>query len=736
MTYPVPERPGDILNPLRIPLVMPGRTPAKPRTRTPRLPPPVLADRRPVVDTYHGVSVQDDYRWLEEGNSPDVRRWTAAQNRRARTFLNALPQHPTITRRFQQISKQGFAIYNRLQYAGGRLFALKFDSQRDRPRLVVFDSVNDLSRERVLLDLERLARPGITTDIDFFVPSWNGRVVATSLSEGGSEEGDLYLFDTTSGARLADVVHRINGAGGGSVAWAPDDLGFCYVRYPLPGERPPEDVDFYQQVYFHRLGSSDKDDTYALGKEFPRIAEVKLESLPDRERYLVEVAHGDGGQFEYWTGDGKSSWTRVSDPKDEIVHATIGRDGCLYLVSRKGSPRGRLLRVKAPNGTVAEAEPLLPEGEWIVDGIVATPNYLYLNQQLAGVGRLARFDLLTGKVNEIPIPPVSAIREMTPLDGDRILFGVNTFLAPPSYFLSKGTNTPLPTPLSSPSPTDLSGWEVVRDFATSKDGTRVPMSIIVPKGLARDGTRPLLLTGYGGYGISLSPQYVVWWIPWLENGGLLAVANLRGGGEYGESWHREGMLTKKQNVFDDFLACAEHLCQQGYSSRDRLGIFGGSNGGLLMGAVLTQRPDLARAVVADVGIFDSLVSERDSNGQFNVTEFGTVNDPEQFRALYAYSPYHHVNDGTRYPAVLLSSGENDRRVNPLHSRKMTARLQAATASDEPILLRASAKWGHGPTSMGEIIGLFSDHLAFFADRLIPSRTPTARPTTPKALRPR
>jgi len=710
--------------------------PAKPRTRNPGLSPPVLADRRPVVDTYHAISVQDDYRWLEDGNNRDVRRWTAAQDRRARAFLNALPQHQAITRRFQQISKRGFAIYNHLQYAGGRLFALKFDSQRNRPRLVVFDSVGDLGRERILLDLERLARPGVTTDIDFFAPSWSGRFVAASLSEGGSEKGDLHLFDASSGDRLADIVHRSNGTGGGAMAWAPDDRGFFYVRYPLAGERPPEDLDFYQQVYFHRLGSSDKEDAYALGKEFPRIAEMELASQPDRERYLVTVAHGDGGQFEYWTGDGRSPWVRVCDSNDEVVRAALGHDGYLYLVSRKGSPRGRLLRLKAPNGTLAEAEPLLPESEWILEGIVATPSYLYLKQQLAGVGRLGRLNLRTGAVEEIPIPPVSAIREVTPLDGDRVLFGVSTFLAPPSYFVAERKGAPLTTPLSSPSPTNLTAWEVVREFATSKDGTRVPISIIVPKGLVRDGTRRLLLTGYGGYGMAYTPQYVVWWAPWLENGGLLAVANLRGGSEYGESWHREGMLTKKQNVFDDFIACAEHLCRQGYSSKDRLGIFGGSNGGLLMGAVLTQRPDLARAVVADVGDFDMLVGEREPNGQYNVTEFGSVNDPDQFRAVYAYSPYHHVNDGTRYPAVLLSTGENDRRVNPLHSRKMAARLQAATASDEPILLRASAKWGHGPTSIREIIGLCSDHLAFFSDRLVPAPPSPARSPAAKAVRSR
>ncbi|MGP8076249.1 MAG: prolyl oligopeptidase family serine peptidase [Thermoplasmata archaeon] len=704
--------------------------PAKPRTKTSGPSPPVLADRRPVVDTYHSVSIPDDYRWLEDGNDREVRRWTAAQSVRARTFLDALPQRKAIVRRFEELSRKGFASYGGFQCAGGRLFALKWDSRKNRPRLVVFDSLDDLGRERVLLDLEQLARPGSTTNVDFFVPSWNGRLVAASLSEGGSEKGDVHLFDVSSGKPRGEIVHRTNGVGGGSLAWAPDGRGFLYVRYPRAGERPPEDLDFYQQVYFHRLGSSDEDDTYAVGKEFPRIAQLRLASHPEREQYLATVAIGDGGQYEHWTGDGTSRWTRVSDPKDEVFRAELGRDGRLYLISRAGAPRGRLLRVSKRNGTVADAEPLLPEREWILEDLATTPRFLFLKEQLGGLGRLERLTLRTGALAEVPLPPVSAIREVTPLDADRVLFGVSTFLAPPAYFVAAGKGAPLPTPLSSPPPADLSGWEVVRDVATSKDGTRVPISLIVPKGWVPDGTRPLLLTGYGGYGIPMSPSFIVWWLPWLESGGLLAVANLRGGGEFGESWHQQGMLTQKQHVFDDFIACAEHLLRQGYGSKDRLGIYGGSNGGLLMGAVLTQRPDLPRAVVADVGTFDMLGCEREPNGQLNVTEFGTVSDPDQFRALYAYSPYHHVHDGTPFPAVLLSTGENDRRVDPMHSRKMAARLQAATGSKEPILLATSGSWGHGPTSVDAMIGLFSDRLAFFADRLGRARAPSARSPDP------
>jgi len=705
---------------------MPARKSRTSRARSPTLVPPPATPRRPTVDTYHSVPVSDDYRWLEDGKSPEVRRWTAKQSRRARAFLDSLPERRKFARRLEQLMKVGIAFYDGFQFAGGRLFAMKHDTRRDRPRLVVFDSLEKLDRERVLLDTAKLARPGRTVNIDLFVPSWDGQMVAACLSEGGSEEGDLFLFDATSGERLKDVVHRAHRVGGGAVAWAPDSRGFYYVRHPHPGERPVEDLEFYQQAYFHRLGTPDTEDTYAIGREFPRIAEVKLASLSDRELYLVTVAHGDGGQFEHWVGDGHTPWVRVSRPEDEVFRAELGKDGCLYLVSRKNAPRGRVLRVKPPKWVLADADILVPEREWVVDDIVATPGHLYLQQQLGGVGRLDRLDLRTGELAEVPLPASSALRQVAALAGDSVVLGVTTFLAPPEYLVAEAGRPPRPTPLSTPSPTDLSGWEVVREYATSKDGTRVPVSIIAPKGTPRDGSRPLLLTGYGGYGISLAPSYVLWWQPWLEHGGLLAIANLRGGGEFGEEWHRAGMLTKKQNVFDDFIACADHLCERRYTTRERLGIFGGSNGGLLMGAVLSQRPDLAPAVVADVGVFDSLISEHEPNGQFNITEFGTVKDPEQFRALLAYSPYHHVREGTPYPAVLLSTGENDRRVNPMHSRKMAARLQAASSSGEPILLRTSGNWGHGPTSVGELVDVFADHLAFFESRLVPRRPASAR----------
>jgi prolyl oligopeptidase len=303
--------------------------------------------------------------------------------------------------------------------------------------------------------------------------------------------------------------------------------------------------------------------------------------------------------------------------------------------------------------------------------------------------------------------------------GDELVFGNVSYLQPFAWFTcSPDLKQPRRTALYMTSPVDFADIEVVREFATSKDGTKVPLNILRKKSLKLDGRNPTLLYGYGGYGISLSPGFDSTRRIWFDAGGVYAVANLRGGGEYGEQWHKAGNLTRKQNVFDDFIAAAEHLIQRRYTSPDKLAVQGGSNGGLLMGAFLTQRPDLARAVVAQVGIYDMLRVELDPNGQFNVTEFGTVNDPAQFQALYAYSPYHHVRNGVKYPAVLLTTGENDGRVNPAQSRKMAARLQAATGSDRPILFRSTAGAGHGiGTALKDRIAEQADVDAFLFDQL-------------------
>jgi prolyl oligopeptidase len=362
---------------------------------------------------------------------------------------------------------------------------------------------------------------------------------------------------------------------------------------------------------------------------------------------------------------------------------------------------------------------VVPEGEAVIGSFLPTRTRLYVSEQLGGPSRLRKVDLQGKDLGPVDILPISTVAGTIRLgQSDDILFLNTSFTSPQAWYRLDGAEGRVTkTALAQTSPWDTSTVEVVREEAVSKDGTRVPLTILRRKGLALDGGNPTLLSGYGGYGIVISPFFSKSDAAWLEQGGVLAEANLRGGSEFGESWHQAGALTHKQNVFDDFYACARLLVEKGYTRRERLAIEGGSNGGLLMGAELTQHPEAFQAVVSHVGIYDMVRVETTPNGEFNITEFGTVKDPAQFQALYAYSPYHHVRDGTEYPAVLFMTGANDPRVDPFHSRKMAARLQAA-GTRQPVLLRTSSGSGHGfGTALSERIAQAVDVYAFLFSQL-------------------
>ncbi len=434
---------------------------------------------------------------------------------------------------------------------------------------------------------------------------------------------------------------------------------------------------------------------------------------------MDRVQRGDGGEWEVFVrAQDDGSWWKLASIEDRAVDAVFGRDE-LFVLSRKDAPNGRILRVALRTAaTIADASEIVPESTLAIEGLAATNGRLWVLEMDGGVSCLRAFELDGTPLPPIDLPPVCAIDEIVRAGEDRVAYSVETFMAPRAWWLAVDDSaSPRLTALTSSTPLDLSGLEVRRTFATSRDGTRVPISLIARVGVLDAGPAPTLLTGYGGYGLS----YKAWFQPgrllWLERGFVMGVANIRGGGEYGDAWHQAGRLLAKQNCFDDFAACARHLVTTGITTVDRLAIIGGSNGGLLMGAVLTQHPDVARAVVAEVPVLDMLHVENDPNGTYNVTEFGTVRDPDLFAAMYAYSPYHHVVDGTAYPAVLLTAGEFDPRVDAYHAKKMTARLQAATSSAAPVLLRMEAG-GHGVgQSLEQQIGLESDVLAFVSAQL-------------------
>ena len=681
---------------------------------------PPATDKSLVTDTYHGVEVSEEYRWLESFSNSKVKEWSGTQNAYTRGILDNVADRPAIREYLSELMGGESTDYYYLQYENGVLFAFKFQPPKEQPLLITLASPFDLSTEKVILDVNE-RNPEGTTSIDFYVPSPDASLVAVSLSEHGSEKGTVHVFELATGTELPDVIPGVNGpTAGGDVAWSADGSGFFYTRYPQPGERPEEDLSFYHQVYYHTMGTLAEEDTYAIGEEFPRIAENQLDASDDGQYILVTVANGDGGQYAHYLLGPQGTWTQITRFEDLIPTVRFGLDNSLYLLSHKGTPKGCILHLPAGETDLSKAKTLVAESEVSIQRFLPTERYLALVDLDGGPNRLRVHYYSEGYQEQIDIGPITSISGLLYAGGDTFLMRRASYTEPPGWQLVRPGDRPVwsGTKLYKSSPADFSDVEVVREFATSKDGTKVPLNIVRLKGTKLDSNNPTILYGYGGYGISLSPRFDATLRLWLDQGGVYAVANLRGGGEYGEEWHLAGNLTRKQNVFDDFTACAEYLIETGYTNPSRLVIKGGSNGGLLMGAAFTQHPELYAAVVSSVGIYDMLRVELDPNGEFNVTEFGTVKNPDHFRALYAYSPYHSVKNATAYPSVLFLTGEHDGRVNPAQSRKMVACMQAATSSGKPILLRTSAKTGHGGgTALSLRIEKESDVYAFILDQL-------------------
>jgi len=702
------------------------------------IPAPLVTPKRSVTDEYHGVKVTDDYRWLENWDDPAVKRWSAAQNARTRDYLDHLSARPLIEEHMRELVAATSVSYHSLQFRDGVLFANRYQPPQQQPVLVAMRSVDDPAGAKVIFDPNAASAKG-SLAMDFYVPSFGGKYVAAALSENGSEDSSAHVFEVATGKELPDSVPRVNFAtAGGSIAWKGDNSGFYYTRYPQGKERPAEDANFYQQVYFHKLGTDPKQDTYIIGKEFPRIAEILLSTSDDGRWLLASVGNGDGGQYEHYVMDSAGKWTQVTHFEDGIVSVKFGLDPVLYMLSRKDAPRGQILSLPLAQLDLAQARVVVPQSSGSgsddanrasIEDFVPAQGHLYVIDILGGPSRVRIFDSRGRALPAPPLPPVSAVDDMISTGGGDMLFYTSTYLEPPAWYrFDAASGKATRTALFETSPVKFEDAEVVRDFVVSKDGTRVPVTIVRRKGTRLDGNNPTLLSGYGGYGINEKPYFVGPFTRlWLDQGGVFVDVNLRGGGEYGEEWHKAGNLTHKQNVFDDFLATAQYLIDQRYTSPAHLAIVGGSNGGLLMGAAFTQRPELFRAVVSFVGIYDMLRVELDPNGAFNVTEFGSVKDPGQFKALYAYSPYHHVQDGTPYPAILMPTGENDHRVNPMESRKMIARLQAASSSGYPILLRTTSSAGHGiGTALDEQIEQDADVFSFLFDQLGIKYAPAAK----------
>ena len=704
--------------------------PAGPKSVTLNAPP--AAEKRPVTDTYHGVSVSEDYRWLEDWNDPAVKAWSEGQNGYARSVLDNLPSLEAVRKRVTTLLTGSSVAYHGLQERGQKLFALKVDPRKQQPMLVVMPSPDRPDQERLIVDPNALDAKGLTA-IDWFVASPDGSMVAVSMSEGGSESGTVFIYNTSTATRTSDVIPRAHGGtAGGSLAWAADGKSFYYTRYPRQGERAAEEMDFWVQVYSHVLGTPTGDDRYEVGKDFPKIAEVVIDATKDGRNVLVSVQKGDGGEFFHCLKSG-DTWKQVTKYEDRVVMGALGNDGFAYLVSSKDAPRGKVLKLALADADLAKAREIVAQHPsysietdfFARKGVTVIGPRLLVQYQAGGPSELGVFDTEGRSGSMAALPPICSVDEIAEFNGEPLL-NIETFLKPPAWMTLPPRGEMQATKLVVTSAANYSDCDVVREYAVSKDGTRIPVNIIRRKGVKLDGNNPTIIWGYGGYGVCEAPVFSPRRRVFIEQGGVFAVANIRGGGEYGEEWHTGGNLTRKQNCFDDFYAASKLLIDRGYTRREKLALMGGSNGGLLMGALMTQHPDLCRAIVSSVGIYDMLRVELSANGAFNVTEFGTVQDKDQFTALYGYSPLHHVADGTQYPNVLFLTGANDPRVDPMQSRKMTARLQAASPGSQT-LLRTSASSGHGVgSSLAQRIEETVDTYAWLFEQLGVTYKPVAR----------
>ncbi len=675
--------------------------------------PVVETPRIPVTTGYHGVDVTEEYRWLEESSSAETISWTKAQQHQTRAYFDAIPWRDNLRTRVEHLLKAERTAYKRLASGGRTYFALKEQTPRQQPFLVALTDLHDTETERIVVDPDAIDPSGETT-IDWFVPSPDGERVAVSLSEHGTEDGSLHIYDVESGKVLDEPIPHVN-LMGGSTAWSHDGSGFWYTRCADP-------AGFRQQVWFRKIGERPDRLDLAGGFADERIAENFLSASSDGRWVMNRVQKGDGGDWQIFlrSQEPDGAWWQVADVEDRCIYAVLGTD-TLYLLSRRDAPHGKVLRLPLTVGaTVADFDEIVPAGDVVIEDLGVTRDTVWVVDMDGGPQQVRAFVLDGGFLPPPEIPPVSSVSSyftrLARLGPDVLAWSCESFTEPATWWVAADGEAPRPTALATTSPADLAGYQVTREFAASKDGTRIPLTIIAAPNTPRDGTAPTLMTAYGGYGISLVPSFDPQLLLWLEQGGVFVIANIRGGGEYGEEWHHAGRLTTKQNCFDDFIACADHLHDARITSRNRLAIIGGSNGGLLMGAVLTQRPDIARAVVAAVPVMDSLRSETSTNGMFNTAEFGTVEDPETFTVLLAYSPYHNVVDDTTYPSVLMTAGENDTRVDAWHAKKMTARLQAATSSGCPVLLRLEST-GHLTGSLDQTIDQTTDLYAFLFDQL-------------------
>jgi prolyl oligopeptidase len=676
----------------------------------------------------------DPFQWLEDGDAPKVQRWTEGENAAARRFLDAVPGRAALERRFWQLYEIGSlgVPVSRPHGRTRRYFYTRRDGKQNQPVLYLREGREDRrGADRPLVDVNRERADG-TRALDWWFPSDDGALVAYGVSDDGNEESVLRVRDVATGRDLGDEIPRTRAC---SLAWTPDGRGFYYTRYPAPGEVPSGEEAYHRAVFHHRLGEAPALDRKIFGAGRDRTDWPGVDLSPDG-RWLVITVEQGWSKSEVYLLDTQVAAGATDRPvavavgeeaKFQVVEALDDR---LYLFTTSGAPRGRLFRVDPRQPARARWRQVIPESEDVLASVVYFRGGLAASYLHDAAARLRLYDEGGAARAEVALGGFGTITSLSGArDAAEVFYAFTGFLAPTTVFrVGPGRSPSGIVWRRLEAPIDPTAFEVERAMVTSRDGTRLPLFLAHLKGAPRDGTRPALLTGYGGFDVNLLPGWTPSAIPFLESGGTFALAVLRGGGEYGEAWHRAGMLANKQNVFDDFIAAATWLSENRVTSADRLAISGRSNGGLLVGAALTQRPELFRAVVCGVPLLDMLRYHLFRIAALWIPEYGSPDDPEARRWLAAYSPYQQVRDGVKYPAVYLHTAASDSCVDPMHARKMAARLQAATAGSidagstsagpRPILLQVESRAGHGAGKpLAKVINQLVDEWSFVFSQL-------------------
>lgn len=665
-----------------------------------------------VVDEIHGVRVADPYRWLEE-KTRKTTNWINRQNSYTKSLINKIP----VKKRLKQQLKKLYEIDSiGIPFPrGNRYFLIERKGSEDLSILYVQDNLK--GKQRVLIDQNKLSKDK-TTVIKGWSPSWDGKFLAYSLSEASNDQASIYVMDVDNGKRLPDLIpgHLYPSW---YVTWKPDNSGFWYThRHPKASKGEEK---YHQKLYFHSLGTDFKNDPLIFGEDLTK-EDIPSAQISKDGRYILITVYVSSSKKEkteiYFKDlrDIKSDFIPLVKGVDSLFYGSVYKD-TIFIVTNYKAPKWKIMSIKvkeAKRGIKAWKTAIPESKNFIVNSCIVIQDHLYVETLEDAHSRLKIYDLKGGFIKEISLPTIGSIGSLTgEEDGEELFFSFSSYLVPSTIYRydpkSKQTTEFKKVKVE----IIEESFAVKQIWYSSKGGTKVPMFLVHKKDLKLDGDNPTLVYGYGGFNLNITPGFDRTLIPFLEDGGIWVDTILRGGGEFGEEWHKAGMQNKKQNVFDDFIAATEYLIKHKYTNTNRLGIFGWSNGGLLVGAVITQRPELFKAAVIGAPVLDMLRYHLFHGGRYWIQEYGSVVNKNEFKYLLNYSPYHNVKEGKEYPAVLILTADKDDRVNPMHAFKMAARLQQANRSGNPVLIRIEIKAGHsGAAPIYKFVEQYADIWGF------------------------